>query len=315
MKTSQYRLSKAHFSFVALTTLAACSIIIDSNVVQCRTDRDCVDRGFPTSVCSANLCGAPPSVVTDGGSTADAPALDPKWSCLGSVKTEPENSAEPTLSRYRLSGFSSRTGLSGVVVKACNTRDISCSAPLTTTTTDESGYANQNVPKFFAGYYEVAPLTPDGGGGGLSLLGTLIYPGTLTKASLPDEVATDDQSFPVLTAPELDLVGSVLETKPEPQLGHVLFGAVDCEGNPASGVSATLSVRDRKTVSFYNDDTGTPTSTLRETKARGEAGFFNVPTNLVTIEARVESIGKRLGTFTVLVRPAQVTIIAIQATP
>ena len=106
------------------------------------------------------------------------------------------------------------------------------------------------------------------------------------------------------------LIGSAVD----PALGHILGLTLDCQGNPAAGVSLRVSVRDKKTVGYYTDTTGLPSPNGQETTARGEAGFINLPSGPITVETTT-SPGRKWGQYSVIVKPGHITYLPMPPSP
>lgn len=148
-----------------------------------------------------------------------------------------------------------------------------------------------------------------------------MVPSLIAVVPPPAKDDDPDASIPGALAPHLTSTGEInallaqIGSSVDPTLANVLGIVLDCQGNPASGVSVRLDVRDKKTVGYYSDDTGTPSVTAQETAGRGEAGFVNTPTGPVSVEATVTSLNKKVGRYTVIAKPGYITYLPMSPGP
>lgn len=296
-------------SFVGITTLA-CGVILDTNLEQCVADGDCASRGFLESTCVQRVCVAPRSTA-EAGAPPDPLIADPIWGCLGNVKWASEDFGKRLNSRQRFVRLLSEEPITGMSVRACGPFDPECTAAVTSSTTDADGYTNLSLNMGFQGFLDVkAPSTFPG------MAPSLIY--------IVPPIAKDDPTdlvIPTALTPhlasffELDLIVGQVDSRVDPALGHLLAIALDCQGNPATGVTLRASVRDKQTIGYYTETTGLPSPISVETSLRGEAGFINLPTGIVTLETTVNPRSKRGGRYTVLVKAAHITYLSMAPSP
>ncbi|CAN5893556.1 hypothetical protein BH11MYX4_BH11MYX4_60870 [soil metagenome] len=306
--------SVAVASVLVATLSVACSALLDANVVQCSLDSDCAGRGFADTKCVNRVCvggldAAPP---TDAAAdAADAAPADPKWGCLGSIKWGAMDISSKVLLHNRYVRFLGEAPVVQMDVTACGRLDPTCSVPLGTGKTDDDGYLNMLVPKYFEGFLTLAPPATF----------PSMVPSLLTVIPPPEKDADRDASIPTNLAAHLTSTAEVnallaqIGSSLDPALASVLGIVLDCQGNPVPGVSLRIDVRDKKTVGYYTDDTGTPSVTAQETAARGEAGFVNTPSGPVTIEATVTALNRKMGRYTLLTRPGNITFLTVVPGP
>ena len=159
--------------------VAGCQVFLSLDKTQCSTDAECASKVGPGAVCQSNVCKAPVTADAsdlDAGSDAaqDTGPADP-WACLANPPPAPSEDRSKVITLrvrflvYSLYDCFQNTPVPGALVKLCSQRDIGCTVPVETTTTDCDGYANlKSAYVGFQGYYLVAPPTPaavDGGTG------------------------------------------------------------------------------------------------------------------------------------------------------
>lgn len=308
------KLPKATFAVVGLSFLAplACTAILDADVEQCRTDGDCASRGLADRVCRNNLCERQ-QIATDAG---DAPVevgngiADPRWACVGSVKWENTDPSKRVNRRGRYLRLIGDQPVSGLTVRACGRVDLACSQPFDVTTTDEQGYVNVSVPAWFDGFMELPTATS------FTTMVPSLSSGPPSDIDQPkDMVIKDDIAAHLLAEPELNILLAQIGQSVDPELGHIFALATDCNGAPANGVELVPAVRATKTTPYYTDTTGTPSVTSNQTAQAGEAGFVNMATGPVSLTARLAESGRKIGTYTVIVRPGTISYVNVAPTP
>lgn len=311
---SRARTKLLSFTFLGLGAAgvsAACSVLVDADVVQCNVDSDCAGRGLGAATCANAVCVSAADASLADAAPESAP-VDPKWGCLGSIKYGTQDIEAPkVLFRQRFVRFLGEAPVTQMNVSACGRLDPDCAVPLGTATTDDAGYLNLMVPKFFEGYLSLSPP---------STFATMV-PSLVAVIPPPEKDADPAAVIPGRLAAHLTSNGEInallqgIGASVDPALSNILGLAVDCQGNPASGVSLRIEVKDKKTVSYYTDYTGTPSVTAQETADRGEGGFVNTPTGPVTIEATVTSLNKRLGRYTVITKAGHITYLPMSPGP
>jgi hypothetical protein len=306
-------------SAAALFSLvAACQVLVSSDVVQCSSDADCTARGgaFAGTRCQENVCTSPSVVVTtDGGVEAgvDAAPVDPKWGCLGNVQWPNQSATEKVRYRQRFRRLIGATPIVGVRVKACASLDPECTSPLAQGDTDAKGDIVLDLPKHFRGYMHV-PTGPDSF---RDMAPTIlaVYPPPAKDANLA--VEPELGMVPILVSlAELDFLLRQVGSSTDPNLGHVFGLTTDCTGLPSGGVAVKAAQIDPKTVQYYYEGNDTPSITRKESDPTGNAGFLNLPTGIVPLETTVPGLGgKKAGGYSVLVKKGSVTVIDMVPTP
>lgn len=290
---------------------AACSVLVDADVVQCSVDSDCAGRGFGNATCANAVCvTATDAAVADVA--PEAAPVDPQWGCLGTVKWGTQDIEAPkVLFRQRFVRFLGESPVTQMNVVACGRLDPDCTVPLGTATTDDAGYLNLMVPKFFEGYLSLSPpptfstMVP-------SLVAVIAPP---ERDADPNLVIAGNLSAHLTSTGEVNALLQAVGASLDPALSNILGLVTDCQGKPASGVSLRIEVRDKKTVGYYTDYTGTPSVTAQETADRGEGGFLNTPTGPVTIEATVTALNKKVGRYTVTTKAGHITYVPMSPGP
>jgi hypothetical protein len=310
--TTQEKLWLASFC-AAATAISSCSLLLGTESVQCKSDADCNAHGLAGSTCVSNVCvttAADSGVDMGADVPVDTGPVDPKWGCLGSVKWEPSDPTKTIQHRERFVEALSEAPVVGMVVKDCPPLDVNCTASTHSATTDDAGYMTITLAKSFSGYLQLTPAA-----------GSLLLP-SLTAVNPPPTIDSDlDAELPVpqaahmLQQDQLDAMLALIGSKTDPKYGHILGIVLDCAGQPTSDVSILIGTKTDQTISYYTDSSGTPSLTLTQTGPRGEAGFVNLPTGPATVTATANSVSKRHGSYTVLVKPGQITFLPMPPSP
>lgn len=289
----------------------ACSAILDANVVQCSIDADCVSRGFAAATCVNKVCvrNAVDAAIDAPVDAADAAPVDPKWGCLGNVKWGIQDVVAPKVTLHqRFVHLIGEGPVAQMNVQACGRLDPSCTTPLGTGITNDAGAVTLTVPRYFEGFLSLDPpatfpnMVP-------SFISILPPPG------IDDDPDASSPPAHLNSQNELNALLKEVGTSFHPDLANLLAIVLDCQGQVTSGVTLTLSSIDSATVSYYTDDTGTPSVTSKETGSGGGAGFVNAPTGPLTVTADVIGIGKRFGTYTFFMKAGHNTFVAIPPGP
>ncbi|MBV1860239.1 MAG: hypothetical protein KUG77_17630, partial [Nannocystaceae bacterium] len=172
-------------SWLALTGVPGCALLLGADDEQCNTDADCVARGFAEAACESRVCvaavgesptsstGSPstsstgsPTSSTGGASSAGMSSSgvidDGPWGCVGSVVWDEED--EATAARLGLHFTDSQfQSLEGAVLNACRPLDLECDEPLASASSGPDGVAFIDVYYGFDGYFRAPPPaeTPD----------------------------------------------------------------------------------------------------------------------------------------------------------
>ena len=300
-------------SVVGASLTVACSILLDADVVQCRVDADCVGRGS-AATCVDKVCvgGVTDAAAADAADAAEAAPADPKGGCLGNVTWGTQDISTKVLVRQRFVRLLGEGPITKMTINACGRLDPDCTLSLGTGVTDDSGYANLSIPKYFEGFLKLDPP---------ATFPTMV-PSLITVIPPPEKDSDPDASIPANVAPHLTSAGelnallALVGSKLNPALGNVLGIVLDCQGNPTAGVELRIDqTSSGQTVSYYTDATGTPSVTATETAPRGEAGFVNTPTGPITITATVPALSRRMGRYTVISKAGTVTYLPMSPGP
>lgn len=313
--------------------VGGCELLASSDVYQCSSDGDCTARGsaFAGTACVARACvsetvdatadatthdaRADAPAAVDAGDSSDA-ASDSPWGCLGQVVWPPQSATETVLWRNRYLQLSSKTPVVGLQVTACASLDPDCLNPLTTGTTDDAGYVNLTVPKWFQGFLSMptAPASyPD-------MLPTLVM-----ALPPPSQSADPDASVPLIATPVLasandlnELLGVIGRQLPaaDSGLGHLFGQAQDCLGNPVAGVSIqSATTVPNLTLPYYVGASGIPSVSAQQTGSSGECGFVDLPAGQDTISFVLFSQGAKVGQVPLFIRSGFITLAPLPPTP
>ena len=243
--------------------LAACSLTIDTNQVQCRSGEDCADRGFPEYECQDFLCVP----------RENAKEEDTRFLCQNREWASPdEDTLDYELTILRLVGG---TPYEGLTFSACPNFDPECESPIADATSDAKGRFSLPLPIGFRGHLFAKPPPDDPG---LFPLVAYVFPPPSRDTDLPrrsDLMIASKESVDGLAM--LDGASVVDGT------GHVIFTTFDCNSEPLRDVSVTTSVVGADTWSVYVGEGGRPDVSLSETGASGQGAILNLPPGYITV--------------------------------
>lgn len=260
-------------ALAAVHALVGCSLTVDADRPQCKTDADCGKRGaeFASAMCVDSLC-----------------IDDPRWACMGQGST-----ATPTGTfrvGLQVTDLVSHAPIAGLRADLCRKVDVACAEPVATVTSDASGKVTfDRVEANFSGY---VTLSAEG------IVPTLYFFNPPVSSDL--EIPSLSLSTPKSRSALLGQLGA------DTSLGDLLFNVFDCQGKPASGVSYTLSPSGSGAIPFYLSS-GLPTRNAAATDSTGYGGFVNVPAGTVTIKAIDVSSQRVIQTLTLVVREGAAT--------
>jgi hypothetical protein len=235
---------------------------------------------------------------TNPSSAGGQAALAPEWACLGG-----ENTAAPAALGNTTVTFSifiadtvTREPPPGLVVSACSPLDIECTSPMVDGIRPEGdGFIRAEVPQNFAGFFRV---TSD-----------QTIPAVLYVDRAIEEDVTAAPMLLIAQGP-LQALTSSQGVSIDPQMGHLLLRAFDCNGNPAAGMRFT-NEKGGQPFAFVD---GLPVVGQTVTDPQGTAGFLNVLPGLAVVQSvrsadsavtKTASGQVRAGWFTHLVLGAQ----------
>ena len=210
------------FAFFLFSFLfASCSLTVDADRVQCRTNADCAARGgaFAGAICVDSLC-----------------QVDPAWACLSTGTPAASTQEPPYKLIVQVRGVVDQAPKVGAQVKLCRKLDVDCASPIATGVSDNGGTVNFSVDmKGFTGYVHVQS---DGFVPSLFFFNPPIDRDTTTPVSLASTLENQGLLF-------------TLGRQPSPGHGNIVISSRDCTGVPAAGVSYSSPNADAMTSTFY----------------------------------------------------------------
>jgi hypothetical protein len=261
---------------LALCSLvAACSLAVNSERVQCRTKADCVSRGgdFENASCIDFLCKA-----------------DPAWECL-SVPSMPHPQSAPFRITVMVVDLVTRMPVANAQIKLCRKIDVDCATPVGSAVSDGGGEVTFSVDMVdFTGYVAVQAS---------GILPTLYF--------FNPPVDRDQTVSVSLTSPA-GYAGLLQQLGRQPISGHgsIVINSADCTGAPAAGVTYATVNGDGTTFPFYTV-AGLPTVSAPATDSAGYGGLINVPAGAATVATSLANPRTDLGTISLLVQDGAIT--------
>ena len=295
--------------FLLTTSLGGCSLVLDAEEPQCKTDADCTKRGATKATCVASICVLATASAGAGGAagtTGDAGAggteaagqasaagnagaagvagapLEPPWTCIGKMPT-PVGTTPKIHVKLPLVDFISAVPRPGVPVRVCGLLDPICDpkAPTNPTfVTGADGIATIEIetqPSVFNGYFRIegTPEVPP----------CLIFaqPLTVTEGATLSPVRT---FVPAQYRALVEAGGSVWnETR-----GHIFVQARNCDGVAAEGVSYAIPKLEADTVRIFIA-AGVPDRNATETDTTGVGGFIHAGVGFHTVRGTLSKSG------------------------
>jgi hypothetical protein len=268
---------------------AAAVLMVAGGLSACTEFADGDDTAPETAALSNN-----PAV--DDSTPAPPP---PAWACLDDdppARSDVLGSMRVTYTMLIVDTVT-RVQPPGLTVTACSPLDIECDVPMTgETRPDADGRVRVQVPVNFAGFFEV------------------VSEQTVPAMLFIDGALTEDTEAPIMLVigqgPFMALSQSQGVTI-DPQMGHLLLRAFDCNGELAAGVRFT---NDRGGLPFAFVDT-LPVVGQTVTDAQGTAGFINVSPGLTVVSSLRADDNVLTRTASGRVRPGWFTYIDLAASP
>ena len=226
------------------------------------------------------------------------------WQCVGTISwpIAPVGATDVTVV---LTDSTTNNPVAGLVVRACDTSDPTCTTPISSGTTDATGSVTlplRNEPPDdlgFDGYFDL--VTADG----LHELYFLSAPLTRSHATVP---------WVALSLTTFDNLASLAGVTLDPTRGHIAVDASDCLLAPASGVTFTATGTDSATHLLYYAD-GMLLGDAPGTDLTGLAFFLDVPVGSVTVQATPTALGTVSSTVSAFTRPGALSVVAALPTP
>jgi len=284
-------LLRASATLVLVLAADACSLALKAEDAQCQSDSDCEARGFQGAVCNAGICAAAPA--------------DPKWGCVGNIQWA---SPDPSLKLTQVSEFRRLVGevpIADMTVRLCSRLDVDCKSPVDSSTTDATGQVTLSLFKGFDGFMRAEPPVsfPE------------MMPAIIVALPPPTESTTSvDEPLHLTSSNEMNAIAAIVGKALTPGMGHIFGLAVDCQGNPTSGVVLKLDTVSPETLAYYINASGLPSATQGESGPNGEAGFINVPVGYATVTATSVERGK-ISSVSVPVLADHITYVPLPPSP
>jgi hypothetical protein len=267
--------------------VAACTLVVGADSVQCSMDSDCASRGgmFAGSLCKNGVCVAPYG-LPDGQMGYDAQVegggeAGPSgpWSCLGTTIAPVEDATKTISMAAGVTDFTMKP-LTGMTVNVCYRVNPLCDSPVVPAmTTDANGMVAWTMP-----YAARVFLMVTG-------------PGYLQALSFLDPPPTSAQTAAVtlLTAGQVQGFAALVGDNYDQSKGILFVTAEDCRfGPPAAGVHYQLTLPNDASASnllpFYVTN-GSPDCAATETTSDGSGGYVNVPPGLVGLTGVLPAMG------------------------
>jgi hypothetical protein len=303
-------------------TLAACSLVFPGDQAQCTVDSDCTSRGgaLEASICSNAICipttssnGADPDASAEAGLEASAAGDDGiedggggPWSCVGHVKWPASSTALLTVTQPYDNLITSGP-LPSVSVVPCERLDPTCANPLAQArTTDDGGVVS--FPLFY-GYNGYFLSQWDGA---LPMLLYINPPAYTNTPQIVGAFVTTDTMQTILSYVTASFDGGPRTV--DMSRGALFIQTYDCTGQPAAGVSITMTHLDSQVVQVYFTN-GLPDPTAVQTDVTGYYAAINVPIGVPTITMTLGSTQERLATSNVYIRAAMISEINVFPSP
>jgi len=267
--------------FLICSAASGCSLYVDANRVQCKTDTDCSERGsaFAGSTCRDSLC---------------QPVIDETWTCLDQPASD-ESSSTTVHVNLNVVDLLSEKPLSGLSLTLCSKLDANCSFPIAQYTSNDGGQIDVAMPAGFDGYLQA---------GGSGIYPALIFPPNTSKQRAPSTLPIVPASF----------FGTMFLGIGVTSIGDdrsvILTTALDCLGRPAPGMILNSQPTDDNTVPYVLQG-GLPSSTAPTTDDTGSGGFVNIKAGSAVITSTIASSNRLAGTVAVQTRPGYLTMVLV----
>ncbi len=242
------------------------------------------------------------------------------WWCLDNPPQAAAPRGDSAIVRIQACNFVSTNcsePITGITAKLCDKKDVSCTNPIQPQVIDNEGALLFDVPTGgalgvgFDGYLKITPpaaMCNDQGVFGPAA-GLLCAFAAGCDQTIPNDerclfplfapsslyfnppVKNDiDEAMPLPLIPTKDVVALIQVTGAafDPTAGMVFVTALDCNGDPAAGVTFAVA-KDQDRVTALYEENGLITSTGTQTDVTGLGGFINVPPGFVSVEGYIGS--------------------------
>lgn len=278
----RYRLLLSLCLASSSAALSACTVVVDSDRVQCKTDRDCTSRGpaYAGSVCTQSVCQP-----------------DPTWSCLDGANDD-EVAVGTVHVAMTMKDLLNANPVAGVRLTLCAKLDGNCDFPLNQFQSNDAGQLDVELPVGFDGYFQT-----EGGG----VYPTMFFPPNTRKQRAPSELPMVPATFfPTMVT---QISGQAVAA----DRSVVMTTALDCRGRPVAGMTLTSQQVDDRTTSYVLQD-ALPSRYASTTDASGAGGFVNIKAGAVVVTSTIAATGRVAGTVAVQARPGHLSMALVVPT-
>ena len=260
---------------------SACSVVMDGDRVQCKTDSDCTIRGpeYAGAVCSDSMCRP-----------------DPTWSCLDDSTPEeiPSGTVHVKLSAQDLL---SQKPVAGIHLTLCAKLDADCVRPIAAFQSDDAGQLDVELPVGFDGYFQTE---------GSGIYPTLFFPPNTRKQRAPGTLPMVPESF---FGTMFSGIGATVSS----DRTVIMTTALDCMGRPAAGMILTTNQADDRSVTYFLQG-GLPSRTALTTDQDGAGGFVNIKMGGAIVTSMIAASSRVAGTVGVQTRAGHLTMVLVTPT-
>jgi hypothetical protein len=298
-----------------LAACLSCSIGLDADRLQCAADVDCARRGFGGALCDQGLCS--PSSELDDALMSPARALDsPAAGEPVRLPEGPRSSAAPS-NEPKLSGMLAAAAVryelrielprrsdldpADLDLRLCRLQDEVCGDGVSAVPVpDATGLLTIELDASFRGYLEIeAPeLVP-----------------TLATLPLPYAPGVEPVSYRLLDPRDFELLLWRGALPRDEERGFAIALVHDAAGARTGGgelsLGETPAGQNEDAVAYYFRD-GVPTPAAQSTDEQGAGGWSQLPSGVLSAQARHETSGAPLGVAEFRSRPGHVSIVPLQ---
>jgi hypothetical protein len=265
---------------------SACSVIVDSDRVQCKTKSDCEAHGpaFAGFVCADSVCQP-----------------DPTWSCLDGSNAD-ETSSDAVHVTFTLVDLLSQKPIPGVRLTLCAKLDADCVLPVGQVgqyVSDQAGQLDVVLPAGFDGYFQTSA---DG----------VVYPTLFFPPKTRKQLASG--TLPMVPASFFGTMFSGLGATVSSDRTVLMTTALDCLGKPAPGMILASPATDDRSVTYVLHG-GLPSRTATTTDGDGAGGFVNIKAGSAVVTSTIAATNRLAGTVAVQTRPGHLTMVLVMPGP
>ena len=257
---------------------SACTMVVDSERVQCKTATDCTSRGpaYAGSVCTDSVCRP-----------------DPTWACLDEPNTD-EIATTTVHVVFTGSDLLSQKPLPGIRLTLCAKLDADCLLPIAQYQSDQAGLLDVVMPVGFDGYFQTE---------GDGIYPTLFFPPNTRKQRA-------SSVLPMVPASFFGGMFSGIGASVSADRTVIMTTALDCLGRPAAGMVLSSAQADDKTTTYFLQG-GIPSKLATATDDSGAGGFVNIKTGGAVITSTIAANNRVAGTVAVQTRPGHLTMVLV----